>query len=526
MGNVNENRNTNLPLSFKPGPSSAPSIEKDPFHARITFCLPQALQTLNTLRSSTDGLTDVEALHVWELDYALFVHATALAEAITQQSLFLGKTASDSSHNDSRLLENRTSLLQSLRVLQQHIREALSFRVDRMDCKPRLYRLAEHLQLSEGEVRAFVFIVLSCAGVEVPGAEDRRQDVRTKAELHNCREFSGLEGHQLLDFLSPSRAHFAQGLLEVEDEFAASYPESKFRAPREVLKAIYGGTLTLDEAMTLGNSALSDVLAEETGSVLNGQLGVMPSTKPEKLRGIADVAVDQVFEHGPSARERTSDGTAMLDLLSELHVEDSNRLSTKAKGIKQNSPLLQGERRELDELKDDTENNGYVEDEDNGYCLDDEPSSEADIMPYEDDMQYLKDGFEVVQEACKVYNFREKNSEEDRYTSTKRPVEALQREADAKLRKATMHFTRRLNKTKQADGFMPRLELLVSKLKLAHFERMVILTLGTSIKCCMICTCLYITHVVPLLKVYEVHAGIVTLFSNIFHHVCILYLCL
>lgn len=479
MGNVSDNDNTNLLLSSKSHPTTSAPHDDDLFHSRINLCLPRALQTLTSLRSSTDKLTDVEALHIWELDYALFVHATSLAEAITQQSLFLGKTASNSSEHASRLLQNRTALLQSLRVLQQHIRDALSFRVNQMDFKPRLYRLAEHLHLSNGEVRAFIFIVLSCAGVEVPGAEDRRQDVRTKAELYNCREFSGLEGHQLLDFLSPSRAHFAQGLLEVEDEFAASYPESKFRAPREVLKAIYGGTLTLDEAMTLGNSALSDVLAEESGSVLNGQLGVIPPSKSDKLRGITDVSVDRVFEHSPSARDRTTDGTAMLDLLSELHNEDSHRISTKERASKLNTSHARIERRGLGGSDDDEENNGYVDDEDdNAESLEDEPSSEADIKPYEDDMQYLKDGFEVVQEACKVYNFREKNSEEDRYTSTKRPVEALQREADAKLRKANMHFTRRLNKTKQVDGFMPRLELLVSKLKLAHFERMVILTLG------------------------------------------------
>lgn len=113
--------------------------------------------------------------------------------------------------------------------------------------------------------------------------------------------------------------------------------------------------------------------------------------------------------------------------------------------------------------------------------VDDESNADIDIQPYENDMEYLKDGFEVVQEACKVYNFRETNSEEDRFTNTKRPVEALQREANAKLRKANNLFKRRLAKTTAVGGFLPRLELLAAKLKLVHFERMVIVTLGTLI---------------------------------------------
>lgn len=375
-------------------------------------------------------------------------------------------------------MHNRLSLMKSLKALQKHIQDALIARVEKMSFKPRLYRLAEHLKLSPGEVRAFVFIVLSCAGIEVPGAEDRRQGIRPKAELFNCRNFSGLAGHELLDFLSPSRAHFSQGLLEIEDEFAGSYPESKFRAPREVLKAIYGGQLTLDEAMTLGNSALSTILAEESDSVLNGHLGVLPSTKPDKLRGISDVAVDDIFTQTPNARERTTDGGAMLDLLSELHSEDSRRNAASSSKKQTSTEAGNEDSMSGEDLDTEEDNNGYMENGTNIDSTDDEHPSDADVKAYTDDMQYLKDGFEVVREACKVYNFREKNSEEDRYTHTKRPVEALQREADAKMRKATTLFTRRLNKTKQVDDFMPRLELLVSKLKLVHFERMVILTLG------------------------------------------------
>lgn len=475
-----------IPDPSSPSPSKMASAQLDP---NLAQGLPQILQTLTDLLASPDApLTDVDVMHAWEVDFALFAHISSQSEAIAQQSLHLGPftapptpTSPSPSPSLSSLLEDRSALLSSLRTMQTQLQQVVQTRIDAMPFKPRLYRLSDHLQLKPKEVRAFAFIVLSCAGVEVPGAEDRKHGIRTKAELYNCRQFSGLESHQLLDFLSPSRKHFSQGLLEVDDEFAASYPESKFRAPREVLKAIYGGTLTLDEAMTLGESSLSDVLAEESGSILNGEIAVASSFKSDKLPGIHQVAVDEVFEQGRSNRDLTTDGSAMLDLLSELRAEDTQRSAVakdaraRVDSIELDGPHADDRNGELDHGED----NGYLDGEEAGDSVDTEHTSESDVLPYQDDMEYLKDGFEVVREACKVYNFREKNSEEDRYMNTKRPVEALQREADAKLRKATAHFNLRLNKTKQVAEFMPRLELLFSKLKLVHFERLVILTLGT-----------------------------------------------
>lgn len=443
----------------------------------IALGLPNALTILTDLRSMSESepISDVKVMTVYETIFSLFAHAAALAESIAQDALIV-RTPDLSSDNSSAHLDamhQRTELLQSLRQLQSQLEQQLADCVERMTFKPRLFRLADHLGLSSGEIRAFVFIVLSCAGVEGPGSEDHRSGYRSRSELFNCREFARLEPYQLLDFLSPSRKHFSQGLVEVDEEFATSYTESKFRSPREVLKAIYGGTLTVDEAMTLGASALADVLAEEPGSVLGADSSILIAPI-ESVPGIKDVSVEDKFAV-QSNRNRTTDNSDMIDLLSELRVEDDQRVTFNSHDT--NS-------RQVVHVPDANVNASPKPLNASGYAtetssLDDGSTAEADILPYQDNMEYLKDGFEVVQEACKVYNFRERNSEEDRYTSTKRPVEAMQREADAKLRKATAHFTRRLNKTKQIGEFMPRLELLIAKLRLAHFERMVILTLGT-----------------------------------------------
>lgn len=487
MGNVNQQHanQTLEQMASQQLPTPDPSSLAQVDHPSIAAGLPQLLQSFTDLIASPDApLTDVSVMQAWELDFSLFAHISAQSEVLAQHALHVGPSFNASPAPSSfQAPEDRVALLTSLRNMHTQLQNIVQARVDAMPFKPRLYRLAEHLRLTPCEIRAFAFIILSCAGVEVPGAEDRRYGMRSKAELYNCRQFSRLEGHQLLDFLSPSRKHFSQGLLEVDDEFAASYPESKFRAPREVLKAMYGGTLTLDEAMTLGESALSDVLAEESGSILNGEIAMVSSLKSENVPGIRQVAVDAVFETGRSNRERTTDGSAMLDLLSELRAEDTQRSVAARESRSKLDPVTLGHPNDDDrdgEL-DHGDDNGYLDGAEGDDSAEEDRTSDSDVLPYKDDMEYLKDGFEVVREACKVYNFREKNSEEDRYMNTKRPVEALQREADAKLRKATAHFNMRLSKTKQVDEFVPRLELLVSKLKLVHFERMVILTLVGSV---------------------------------------------
>ncbi|KAI0561190.1 AAA+ ATPase [Gracilaria domingensis] len=427
----------------------------------VAVALPAAVAVIKSLNlSPQQPLSDKHVMRAWEADFCLHAHTVVLADSIAHQALQLSTSATEPSDVLLPSLTTRSNLLHAMCSVQRTIQNALQARVKNMSFKPRLYRLSERLQLTPAELRAFVFIILNCVGVEGPLPCERRSSSRHRSDLFNCRKFAEMDGDQVLHFLSPSRKHFTQGLLEVDDEFAAMYNENKFRAPREVLKAVYGCTLTVDEAMTLGSSAIAEVLAEEPGSVIGADAQFTPATLSKPIPGIADVHLSNAFRNHNGGRNRTTDDSGMLEFLSELRMEDEKRLATTS-STDDSKPA-----------KPTVMENGERSD-----CTEEETHVETDVDPFKDDMDYLKDGFEVVQEACKVHNFREKSNEEDRYTSTKRPVEALQREANAKLRKAMNLFTRRLTKTTQAGGFLPRLELLVGKLKLAHFERMVILTL-------------------------------------------------
>jgi hypothetical protein len=258
------------------------------------------------------------------------------------------------------------------------------------------------------------------------------------------------------------------------------------------LKAVYGGRITLDEYMTVDGTALADVLKEEPGSVMDSNGMDMSSGKDDYNEDAQsqDDAANGVSNGAKTDGSRREGGMGrapidsrhqhdnMLGLLSELRL-DANISAEASKADKFSR------RKEGADGIGHTPGDGMLNVDVDGIPTADLESGEDDIDdgdvddlgPFKNDMEYLEDGFSIIQEACKVYNFKEKSSEEDRYQSTKRPVEALQREAEAKQRKAVYRFSRRLHKTRQAGGPLPRLELLVNKLNLDHFERMVILTL-------------------------------------------------
>lgn len=99
---------------------------------------------------------------------------------------------------------------------------------------------------------------------------------------------------------------------------------------------------------------------------------------------------------------------------------------------------------------------------------------------YDDDMEYLKDGFEVVQEVCKVFLVSCEEQRGGTVLEHEAPrCGAAPHEVDAKIWMESALFSRRRAITNATDSFTSRLELLVDKLRLRHFELMVILTLGT-----------------------------------------------
>lgn len=426
----------------------------------VAAALPRALRVLARLRGAAEGgggdrCTDGLVMQAWEAVFVVYSHRTVLAEAAARDALDGGGGGG----------ARREEVVESLRVLEVGLVEAMDKAAEAMEVKPRLVRLAAKLGMGKRELRAWVCILLSCTGVYGPA--DSMQSLlrhimsfKGRSELHVLREFAGFDdGWDLLQFLSPANAIVKQGLLEVDDEFSNNYSDCKFRAPREVLKALYGGHITLDEFMTVDGTALAEVLSEEPGSVVDAN-GIDVSGRQDDDAGDA-----LVEEASGDVRKKQDD---MMGLLSELRFAEDGKAAA-AGGADMEDVEKSSTAATVGEGDGDA-----VEVEGEG---EDGEGENGDLAPYKSDMEYLEDGFNVIQEACKVYNFKEKPSEDDRYQSTKRPVEALMREAEAKQRKALSRFSRRLAKTRAAGVPLPRLELLVDKLNLDHFERMTVLTL-------------------------------------------------
>lgn len=456
---------------------AAPSASSLSPAGAIEVALPRALDVLSTLRSrapTTDvangaappaggeaGVSDALVMRTWESVFVVHTHRIVLEEASAMDALDPRR----GTHDNGEAAERRAGLVQSLATLEHSLIEVMDTGAESMALKPRLYRLAERLGLGKREVRGWVYILLSCTGIYGP-ADSMQSAVRSmlgfkgRSELWVLREFAGFEsGAELLSFLSPGSAIMKQGILECDDEFSTNYSDCKFRSPREVLKALYGGSITLDEFMTVDGTALAEVLAEEPGSILDKN-GIEFGRDDGSLGD--DIDIGDGTGGDSDVRKRQDD---MSELLSELKFSEA-------------AQCIDGKRVEAADVNGSLDNN-LPPMEVGEECDGEEGDGEGDgnLPVYKSDMEYLEDGFNVIQEACKVYNFKEKPSEDDRYQSTKRPVEALTREAEAKHRKALSRFSRRLAKTVALDGYLPRLELLVRKLDLDYFERFVILTL-------------------------------------------------
>jgi hypothetical protein len=126
----------------------------------------------------------------------------------------------------------------------------------------RLRQLADGLKLTGQEVLAVAFIAMRNSGKLGSEAYERR------GVLRNMSLFARIGGRQLMSFVSPNRAHLKQGVFEIDDEFSPGGFESAiYRMPREVIKALYGGTLATSEVNTLDGTALGGILEKVRGQV-------------------------------------------------------------------------------------------------------------------------------------------------------------------------------------------------------------------------------------------------------------------
>ncbi len=179
--------------------------------------------------------------------------------------------------NGFNSLPGRRGVIAALKALGNSLEESLSARLSSVEHKPRLYRLAEDAGFSTKELRAFIY-VLHCS--------DQTESLHSSDGSRHCRMFAGMSKTEFFAFMCADRKHMKQGLICSRRDYSDSFQDKI--VPKPVIKALYGGELSLNEAMTVASSAIAGVLAEEKNSVfsiVNGcvTLGGIPVDSKEPI---------------------------------------------------------------------------------------------------------------------------------------------------------------------------------------------------------------------------------------------------
>ena len=298
---------------------------------------------------------------------------------------------------------------------------------------PRLERLAQRLKLTEKEKTAFQYIILHNIGIKFP-SNQRSYDGR--GMLRNMAIIGNMSSREVLNFLSPNRKHMKDGLFEASDDaLCFEFSGTTFKMSKDTLSAIMGCKLTSEQFLAVDNTTLGQLLIDEGVSPSNLPSASSPrdinKQKPVKFDGDDDDDDENVF-----------------DLLKSLAIDDND-----AKGNK-----------DVDENKEDE-------------VVESTPSNSLnEILPYADDLDYLKDHFKVIELRIKA--FLNNLEEQDSYKfQSKKSQKTTIRELRSSETSAYKKCMARIEVTRANKKWLPRLERLVIKRGLDEFEKWVILTL-------------------------------------------------
>mgnify|MGYP006902745885 CR=1 FL=1 len=151
-----------------------------------------------------------------------------------------GHTTSDES------ISHRANLIRSLNCLIDSLEEMLLSRSMLPGPKgrpPRLVQLGQALELTVKETKALQFVLLSCVGYKgtcsshsamcwaadtqprdaplgVCGGLAGSHDYEERGQIRNMMEYAGMTGKELLEFLTPGKPVLAQGMIELNDDYA------------------------------------------------------------------------------------------------------------------------------------------------------------------------------------------------------------------------------------------------------------------------------------------------------------------
>lgn len=399
------------------------------------------IQSASADGAGTDGnsLSGVTVLHLCETIF----HVRFLCFAATQQlglsetSLLIAVQAGSQTSRQQQAVDQIqraiSNTAEQATILQGELFSHLKLEAEGGACSPsRLVAVTQQYELSMVESLMLALLVLEGTGFTCP---DTLNNLTT---LERFRIASGASAGEVLEFLAASRKHVVEGLIEVtEDEFGGDFSKTLVKLPREVLSALWENPVRSEDRLKLDGTTLGNIIVSD-----NSRRG--------EVKEAEDVASTPSTDTGDATPIELMDQDAVLAMLmAEAEEELKKEGQEDAQDI------------ELDSDGDDA------------------PGSNAEALdrPYEDDLEYLEDGFALVTIRIRKF-FLSLDDDKDSYQMSlrqKRP-EAIARELDAKERKALARWSRRTSLT-LAGKWQPRLERLGARLGLNDLEKLIILTL-------------------------------------------------
>jgi hypothetical protein len=370
------------------------------------------LHRLSMLRLSPDGVPPFAS------DEEYFAHVEAIfitrlqlqdaQESAPFQMAILGAAKRRSEEEISSLNELIKKLNQSLVSLETSLEERLQMHNDRkLECVeslprlPRLVRLLPKLKVSKAEELAIQYVVLHNVGTHFPPPDSRSE---RRGMLRNMASLCGLTSKQVLDFIGPSRIHIQDGLFGLDESFSSEFSGVFFKMSKEVLSALLGGTLTPDEFLSIEQTQLGQVLAEE---------GFAPFALP-----CPDVPAQVDKGDGEGSEADESDPDAVYKSDADLAMEGGEEQEIAG-------PRAAAVVEKLSVSRENVVTPATVESGNNN----------TNLLPYSDDLEYLADCFQVV--CCRVKGWS-LNAQQDSNAITsfdkKKSPEMLLREEKVKRR--------------------------------------------------------------------------------------------
>ncbi|KAL5457433.1 hypothetical protein EMCRGX_G034692 [Ephydatia muelleri] len=271
---------------------------------------------------------------------------------------------------------------------------------------------------------------------------------------------------EMLEFLNADREHMQQGIFpDVQQSFLL---RSAITLDECSCRALLGVALKGNERLKIDQTRLAEILAEEEGAP-SGE-GALQETEPTTSGEASSHEGGDGGKVGVDNQEEVRGEMAVEEQGLEGSVQPQE---PQAEEITDLDMLLKRER-EMERLRKE----GETQDPPTGEeAL--ETESTDKLTPYKTDLEYLDDHFQLIAQKIRVKSMESTMEMDAQYNDEFRDTRMIRqkRESEGKLKVLEKKCEKRLNLTKAAGSWIPRLERMVESRGLCMFEKNILLTL-------------------------------------------------